>query len=265
MSSSVNLEDFMPLPKAVREGLTVEDRFIVSFPRSGRTWMMRSMVCVAKSQALNHPLDEKFISEEIVHSRGTFDLNLSDESWENPNIESSIRLPFVAHGWSGLPEDTLPSNLILIRSPSDVLVSYYNFATTRNFVDDQTVSREEFVIGNLPWWLAHTEEALHRLERGKGHWKVMSYERFLQDPARNLSAICRLFDLKGPVEACRFALETITPHFSRSHFSNYAYLEGRPGRGSQELEGDLLALIEETAMPLYREVCHHEAAWPKHS
>lgn len=252
----------MPLPEGVIAQLTPRDRYLVSFPRSGRTWINRSLRLTRLALESPEELNEAFIKKLIEDKNQRItNLNNAGDSWMNPLSDEDYQGNLVAHSWKGLHQDAMGPHLFLFRSPADVMVSYYHFATSLAYIDREKTTPSDFARGNLPFWIAHTKEAINRFERGRAgdaEWRFMSYETFLTAPSEKLKEISSCLGDAVPESIARKILAITTPDFMRKIGKSAPSLGAIPGRGATDLSGDILEEIEATAMPLYRQALEFE-------
>lgn len=145
-----------------------DDTFLVSFPRSGNTWI-------------------RFVMANLLYP---------DENWDHRNIEQAIpdiykvskeelsRFPrprvLKSHE---LPELAYPRVVYIYRDGRDVAVSYYNHqVTTAEYGGDFEMFLREFCEGNVPFgsWHQHVEEWL--APAGSSNQLNVKYEDLCQSP-----------------------------------------------------------------------------------
>ncbi|MEM6330343.1 MAG: sulfotransferase domain-containing protein [Planctomycetota bacterium] len=264
------IEDFMPLPDWVREQLTGADRYLMSFPRCGRTWLMH-MLSIAR-----------WWDEDPSHAAAAADAGLTREElytatqhrlcpvlhqvtpgWTNPFAAdaggSRPAIALLSHDWFDVRG--AGPHLYLYRNPADSLRSYYNYALRGGHLDPGEVSRDEFVNGNVTWWILHMQRAIDVVEAAiingvsngasQPSWMLLSYEELYSDPRAALRGVLRHFGFQASERALDFALEKTKPADIRTNANDSPTLESRPGGGQAELSETLLTMIRTHATPLY--------------
>ncbi|XP_059166322.1 sulfotransferase 1E1-like isoform X2 [Physella acuta] len=159
-----------------------DDVWVVSFPKSGTTWLQEIVYLVHNGvdteKAASGNIEERFPFFEWIYP-GIKTLN----NMASPRLLKT-HLPL-----SMLPNDVKkkkPKILYIARNPKDVVVSYYYFMT-KYVIEDQLFSGTmedycQLFIDDLifygPWW-KHVKEAWDRRE--EGNILVLFYEDMQQD------------------------------------------------------------------------------------
>ncbi len=187
--------------RTIRRQRRERDAFVVSFPKSGRTW---HRVMLGAYLALRHGLDLR-------------------DAIEPAELAAGLGLPRVGYEHNGAnflgdvgPDDPSVADprlwrgrrvLFLLRGPEDLLVSAYHHARFRARVFDGTISKfvrdpktgAEKVAASWARWSARTGEAEEAL--------VQTYERLHKDAEAALAETVRFFGLGEPdAEALREAV-----------------------------------------------------------
>ncbi|MDF1825809.1 MAG: sulfotransferase domain-containing protein [Verrucomicrobiales bacterium] len=254
MEREQSIYDFIPLAEGVSSQLSPTDRYFISFPRSGRTWIARALRIAIQITRNGSKISEPLVRECIVGKRKNRNLNEAGPDWKNPYAQSVNPGFLLTHSWDGLHPEARGPHLFLFRSPDDVMVSYFNYASFHGYIDPDKITLTDYARGNLPWWIAHTREALNRaanISVNKPSWKFLSYESFFLAPSAKLSTIAGYLGEEIPESDCRQILEILTPAFIKEVKGNYASLKAGPGSGTASLPGDVREEIETLAMPLY--------------
>lgn len=265
MSDQIQINEFIPLPSEVAAKLTLADRYLVSYPRSGRTWIVRMLRILPQVTILNDSgrLDDlESITGLWTHEeRGNLDEPGPD--WINPFTMENPSINFLmVHGWGKLLPFAKGPHLYVFRSPEDVMVSYYHYAKEKRFIDSEVTSLTEFARGNLHWWRAHLQRAIEVRERAEmpRSWQFLSFERVFADPFNHLSRVARHFEIKFSEAALKQVIEVTTPKEMTDLVPGLPVLSSKPGRGAQDLSPEVLAEVEEHDMPLYRKALEIENA-----
>lgn len=153
------------------------DLFVVSFPKSGRTWH-RALVGRYLSQEIGWPADKAFHLDQMTKALGLKrayyshnGANFMDGLWPEDDLVASPTL------WRGKPVT------LLVRDPRDILVSAYHHAVFRSRLFDGSLS--EFVRDRR----AGIEKILTAYNRWSGArhlasgFRVVCYERMQEDAA----------------------------------------------------------------------------------
>jgi len=257
--------DFMPLWDGLRHELKDSDRYLVSFPRSGRTWTTR-VFRIARLLDASDPWPEHDEIKAMLGppSASAYNLNRAGPGWKNPLQEDGCLNYLITHTWTGLCPSARGPHVYLIRRPDDVLVSYYHFAIRKGHIDERETSLSEFAWGNLPWWIDHAKTAIRHLENSSRTcpaWALISYEGLLKSPFSNFLRLADRFELGVSEPALRHALEFLTPAVMRETIKGFPMLDSRSGRGAKDLPWRIKAKIRKTAMPLYHSALEFEQAW----
>lgn len=178
--------------RTIRRQRRARDAFVVSFPKSGRTW---HRVMLGAYLALRHGLDLR-------------------DAIEPADLAARLGLPRVGYEHNGAnflgdvgPDDPSVADprlwrgrrvLFLLRGPEDMLVSAYHHARFRARVFDGTISEfvrdpktgAEKVAASWSRWSARTGDAEAAL--------VQTYERLHEDAEAALAETVRFFGLGEP-------------------------------------------------------------------
>lgn len=231
-----------------------DDVFLVSFPKSGNTWLAFLLGNVLALKA--------------GHSGEVNFFNVQDYIPEYDVDAFSLR----PEGVGGLPRiikshlpctPAYPKVVLVVRDPRDVMVSYFHYLKgLKRIPENSTISdviRSEKY--GIDAWVAHTRGWLERADAGR-RVRVYRYEDFLADPLGRLSA---LFDVLGhpvPQEVLQEAVlrsakdrmkalekSSRSPDYPLSS-SEFAFVrKGKSGEGREIPEADR-RLIEDRAASL---------------
>ncbi|MBZ5734978.1 sulfotransferase domain-containing protein [Nocardioides sp. TRM66260-LWL] len=217
-----------------------DDTMLVSYPRSGSTWM-RCLLAAA--------LDPGLDLQGVVLGDVVPDIYQSTEghlrSLPRPLVVKSHQPPQPGYGRA----------LLLVRHPADVVVSYHRYLRLADYpvTDDPAAFAREVVVGPAPLprfdtWPRHTRAWL---DRGV---PVVRYEDLLADPERGLGQALDALGLTASAAAIRGAAQRVTPATLRAiesaqprHLRSHVGAGGR-GTGLRTLDDATLALLRrETA------------------
>jgi len=156
-----------------------DDTFIVSYPRSGNTWM-------------------RFLVGNLLHPAQQ--VTFANIEWHTPDCESMSRrymrrVPrpriIKSHQWL---DPRYKRVIYLVRDPRDVVISQYHFQRKRNLIADQFPLSEyvnRFLAGQTCFcgsWAEHVASWL-RARRGQSEFLFLRYEDLLDNTAHELSKV----------------------------------------------------------------------------
>lgn len=166
-----------------RRSLRPSDVFIVSFPKSGKTWLLYMLANLFRSRGGDDPLS-------IIEAHGVVpDVN-REYGERSPLDFSHLSDPrfFAVHARCDL---SLPNVVYLVRDPRDVLVSFWHYK--RLTVEGFDVDLPSFV--EAPGWSEDWRDHVEGwLESGHPSLLLLSYEELSTNPA---SALRRVVDFAG--------------------------------------------------------------------
>ena len=171
-----------------------DDAYLVSYPRSGNTWLRSMLVNVIHpeagvSAAFN---GSKFFGVTI---RNAFRLR----------GEPSPRL-IKSHTWY---RDDVPRAVYLVRDGRDTLVSLYHFKVTRfglpdSFPDFYSIYARG---GYGQRWHENVTGWLEAADRRPGDFLLVRFEKMKKDPVSTLGEVTRFLGVDASEEALRAAVE----------------------------------------------------------
>jgi hypothetical protein len=167
---------------------TLEDIYLVSFPKSGNTWL-RFLVANAVGISIGVERDVNFFSiHDIIP-----DIYLSRDL-RPEGVFGRPDLPRIIKSHSSY-NPYYHRVILLVRDPRDALVSYYHYLRQRgNIPEYWTLS--SFIRNpkyGVKAWLAHTDSWYSTLKQGQ-IVQIFLYEDFLKKPKEELA---RFVDLLG--------------------------------------------------------------------
>lgn len=229
-----------------------DDVFLVSFPKSGNTWLafiLGNVLALGEGRGavVNFYNVQDYIPEYDVDA-----FSLRSEGVAGfPRIIKS-HLPCT---------NAYPKVLLVVRDPRDVMVSYFHYLKglqriPENMPVGEVIRSEKY---GIDAWVAHTEGWLKRADAGR-RVRVYRYEDMLADP---LGRLAPMLDILGrPVERATLeeailrsgkermkALEQTTrkPDYPLGR-SDFAFVrKGQAGEGRQLPEADLRYIEERAA------------------
>jgi estrone sulfotransferase len=159
-----------------------EDRFIVSYPKSGTTWVGYFLACaIADRLRMSDIADDMLFAryELVPDVNGEYRRKSLDQYGEllDPRV-------FTVHA----PYDRALRRVVyLVRDPRDVFVSYYYYL--RRQKTDFEASLDEFVETGKPWPCDWGEHVRGWLNRRRERCLVLRYEDLQSDPIDSFGAI----------------------------------------------------------------------------
>lgn len=238
----------MLIAPEVLADLRESDRFIVSFPRSGNTWLRHLLqeVIVASRPDCSRPESLEAL-QPTVH-RG---------SLERPDA-TAFALP-----WRLLKSHNIRDlrgfrMVYLFREPADAIVSYYHLRARKGNAP-ASLSLGQFCGATLGDWCEHVRLGLEQRAAFPERTLLVAYEQMKNDPAGTLRSVVDFLgwpavnaQITIAVEACDFEQlrareQQRKPQIAQKQF----FRKGRIGGGAEELSPELLSRIERVAGPIY--------------
>lgn len=188
--------------RALPDNHRLEDIFLVSFPKSGNTWL-RFLIASAIQQQYDLPGRVNFFSihdliPDVMLSRKIRDRGIFGQAHLPRIIKSHTSYNPYYH-----------RVLLLVRDPRDALVSYYHYlknynrAVTDNMTISQFIRSPRF---GAQAWVNHMESWLH-VNHAEQIVKFFRYEDLLQDTEKQLYLILDLMGLDSDAAALQRAIE----------------------------------------------------------
>jgi hypothetical protein len=229
--------------------LRPDDQFLVSYPRSGNTWvrhLLREVILLGRPDL---PPPEKLwmlIPDLHVHEM------------EHP-ARTVFGMPtriFKSHNLRDLRGRRI---VYIFREPVDALTSYFHFHV-REKMEPELVAQgpDAFCQAMLPGWCEHVRMALDEFATAPSRMLLVSYEMLLDDGPRALGAITHFLGLMADeamlaaaIERNKFenlrAVEAGNPQNPEEFF----FRKGRAGAGREELTTETQRAIAAVAKPFY--------------
>ncbi|MEO0455220.1 MAG: sulfotransferase domain-containing protein [Cyanobacteria bacterium P01_A01_bin.114] len=179
----------------------LEDIFLVSFPKSGNTWL-RFLIASAIRQQYNLSRGINFFSiHEIIP-----DIVLSRKI-RDQGIFGEARLPRIIKSHAAY-NPYYHRALVLVRDPRDAIVSYYHYLKNYNRAVSGDMSLSQFIRHKkygAEAWAKHTDSWLH-VNRSEQIIKFFRYEDLLKDTEKQLYLMLDLMGLETDSENLKTAI-----------------------------------------------------------
>jgi hypothetical protein len=171
----------------------VEDVFLVSYPKSGNTWL-RFLIANALKVYYKIDQDVNFFNILDIIPSIIGDTNLRPEgSFGRADIPRIIKSHSAYNPY-------YYRVILLVRDPRDVMISHYYYLKDRKQIDDN-VKISEFIRSpkyGIERWTEHTKSWYYNNYGSGGGQiiKIFRYEDFLQDTHLQLSSVMDCFGIK---------------------------------------------------------------------
>lgn len=182
------------LPVVYRHtGLSSRDAFLVSYPKSGNTWLKFMLTYLLSGREVDFDSDSTVIAEVGSHRR-------------TPGVlPGGGRLIKSHEPYSGPQRRLYHKAIYLVRDGRDVAISYYYMLIRRGLYEGSFDQFLSFFLGRgvdgYGPWHEHVESWLASPARERGSLLVVRYEDLLKEPVPNLSAVMDFLGL--PVAAAQ--------------------------------------------------------------
>jgi len=241
-------EKLIPIPESALSALESRDSLVVSYPRSGNTWL-----CVQLAYAWEEALKLRGIKPIAGWQIADLHREPIHPLLSRPTSEAHPRI-FRSHNHL---EPGQHSTLYIVRRPEDALVSYY-----RLVVGEAGKDPSGFAWERIPDWVAHAKVALFRKKQAPEQFTIIRYEDMLEDPAATLRYAGEFLGLHLPDTAIAIAIdksglermqqeERARTRPKTAVMQGELFRRGIVGSGDQELRPSTLQKIREQAAPWY--------------
>ncbi|KFM75523.1 Sulfotransferase 4A1, partial [Stegodyphus mimosarum] len=168
-----------------------DDIFVVSFPKTGSTWLQEIVYCILKGfdESASKSIEERFPYLEFIYPGLSFIEKIPEQRLIKTHLPYSL-----------LPEDIhkkKPKILYIMRNPKDVVVSYYHFVrmmTVSNYVGDFETFLHDFLDDKIPYgpvWKHYSEMWEHRNDENV---LILFYEDFQKDIHESIKRIAEFLN-----------------------------------------------------------------------
>jgi hypothetical protein len=242
----------MPIPPDRFAALRPDDQFIVSYPRSGNTWMRHLVRDVIVLSQPGKPVPESiWMLIPDVHIP-------SHEMQHAAQAEYGIQRRILkSHHLEKIGSHRL---LYVFRDPSDTLVSYFHFYRLQDAVRHQvSEGLDRFCEHMMGGWCEHVELALKFRENTPENVLFVGYEELSSNGDAALARAVDFLGLKASAEVIAQALERNAfarlrekeEATRRAGATEYFFRKGQVGSAHSELKPETLKRIVELARPTY--------------
>lgn len=240
----------MRIPHSRVPQIDPADRFLVSFPRSGATWLRNLVADAVVHERDGYGVDvpaSELIPDLHDSSQGLGSLNSTCYFGSSRIVRTNDVDAIGGH-----------RSVYLFRMPADVLVSRYCTAAATPETSDtaRTIGVDGYCLQHLESWGHHIASAL----RCGSFDDVLfvPYERLVADTAETLSGVLLFLGLTSKAESLAYAIEK--NRFDRLAEAERAaggekapvFRRGVVGDAREHLQGEVLAAIEKPGNRLYQ-------------
>ena len=196
-----------------------DDVFLVSYPKSGNTWMRFVLGNIVSSDRIDFNNVNRVIPDIYTTSKQDLDncsgrrIIKSHEPW----LKSYSKVIYV------------------VRDPRDVVVSYYYWKKKYNtdFTSNMTEFINEFLEGTCSifgCWIDHYYSWKNSPQNEKGNMMIVKYEDLKQEGVNEIKRVCDFLNLTTDVVVIEDSLEN-------SRFTEMQKLEAKQSDTSDYLKG----------------------------
>ncbi len=241
----------MPIPPDRFAALRPDDQFIVSYPRSGNTWMRHLLRDVI---VLSQP--EKTAPESIWMLIPDVHIPVHEMQHAAQEDFGVRRRILKSHHLEKIGSHRL---LYIFRQPADALVSYFHFHRLQEAIRHQVDEGiDAFCRHMLEGWCAHVEFALAIRERAPGNTMFVSYESLTTDGPATVGRAAGFLGIEASPEVIAQAVERNAfarlrekEERTRTGADEYFFRKGKIGSAREELSSETLSLISKRGGPIY--------------
>ncbi|MFB2918689.1 sulfotransferase domain-containing protein [Aerosakkonema funiforme] len=187
--------------KELPENHQAEDVFLVSYPKSGNTWLR---FLIANALKVHYKIEREvnfFTVHDIIPSL-TFSRNLRNEG-----PFGRTDLPRIIKSHSGY-NPYYQRVIFMVRDPRDVLISYYHYlksfgAIPNNWTISELIRDRKF---GTEAWNQHTKGWYVSNKEGQ-NIQLFYYEEFIKNPQANLDRLMDILGIKMTEEELQEAIK----------------------------------------------------------
>ncbi|MEM8722821.1 MAG: sulfotransferase domain-containing protein [Cyanobacteria bacterium P01_G01_bin.39] len=199
--------------KSLPKNHMTEDIFLVSYPKSGNTWVR---FLIANALKFHFQIDREvnfFTIRDIIPGIKGRNRNLSPLGpFGIPSIPRIIK----SHAAYNPNYDRV---IMLVRDPRDVIISYYCYLKNYTGAISKNTTISSFIRDKrygIDTWIKHTESWLLKANNSHQIIRIFRYEEFIKDTKKNLWDI---MDLIG-IEVDNSTLEHSIKFSSKEYMRN---------------------------------------------
>lgn len=173
-----------------------DDVFLVSYPRSGNTWVRFLLANVIKHDT-GQPVDFYSVHSVIPDS----------EIPEHRKLIDALASPRIIKSHSAY-DPRFPRIIYLVRDGRDAMISYYNYQTARGRFDG---SFKHFLLSSrIPYghWEDHVQSWLNA--QGQTELLLVRFEDLLQDTQYELERMVQFIGISATPDTLNYAVQTST-------------------------------------------------------
>lgn len=232
-----------PFVQQHRRHLKKNDVFVVSYPRSGNTWMRLLLTDILQ------PSVRSKTETDLAIGYGDVIPDLDRGYWPATNVE--FTKPFRLFKTHSVYHPLIKNALVVIRNPADCLCSYFHFFRRLHPSDKRVrAGIDAFCLRNVDDWCIHVASYLKtsRNRSLRSFWT--SYEQLHTQPLQVLQSATAYLGLDTTDAACQKAIESNRFDNLRaddslgSKFHEYFFRSGQLNSGLNELRADTIDAIE---------------------
>jgi tetratricopeptide (TPR) repeat protein len=247
------------------------DIFLASYPRSGNTWMRLLLSdALLQMQGFQTATGGNIIPD-------AYKVNINE--W-NKKVSTKVKFRIIKTHEPLLIQQTLELEnrvFYLFRKPADCLCSYYYYALRYQKNKENDKGLNEFCLNNLEKWCSHVSTYIGYKQKNPESIIFLSYEKLSYNPAKVLNYIVELLGWEDCQLVCQKSVENQEFNklkslskeekpekmgFWEDHGYQDFFRKGKVNSSQQELSPEILRIIEEKAMPIYKKARSFESVFP---
>jgi hypothetical protein len=242
----------MPFDREWLAAIRPDDRFLMSYPRSGNRWlrtMLRDVFLLSRPE-VDLPANHKILLPDIHASKAA--------SFP-PELVGVLPRVIKSHNYRDLVGRSM---IYLYRQAPDSLVSFYHFHLQHSMWPKQVAAMglDEFCLRMLPGWCEHLQLAIQQRRSAPETIHSVSYETLKAAPAEQLRAIVAFLGLAADDAIIEKAVHENSFEKSRARLAEKKTArapilrKGQVGGAAAELQPATLETIRAKADPVYAEL-----------